>query len=119
MAAVACGGDDNEEGAAQEAATAAPTTESGSPSNESVPGQIETAARNLRADELGADEGDFRLDSAEGVQWSDASLGCPQAGYAYAQVITPGYKLVFDLTGTSHAVHTNADGSYMVVCGDG
>ena len=37
-------------------------------------------------------------------------------GYAYAQVITPGYKLVFDFEGTSHAVHTNSDGSHMVVC---
>ena len=37
----------------------------------------------------------------------------------YAQVITPGNKLVFGLAGTSHAVHTNSDGSHMVVCGDG
>ena len=37
-------------------------------------------------------------------------------GYAYAQVITPGHKLVFDFEGTSHAVHTNSDGSHMVVC---
>ena len=35
-----------------------------------------------------------------------------------AQVITPGYKLVFDLAGASHAVHTNADGSHMVICPD-
>ena len=40
-------------------------------------------------------------------------------GYAYAQVITPGYKLVFDLAGASHAVHTNLDGTRMVVCGYG
>ena len=60
-------------------------------------------------------KGDFRLVSSEGVGWSDTSLGCPQDGYAYAQVITPGYKLVFDLAGASHAVHTNADGSSMVV----
>ena len=37
----------------------------------------------------------------------------------YAQVITPGYKLVFDLSGTVHAVHTNPDGSDIVVCGEG
>ena len=89
------------------------------PANDPVPGDIETAARKLLADELGVDEGDFRLDSSEGVEWSDASLGCPQEGYAYAQVLTPGYKLVFDLAGTSYAVHANSDGSHMVICGDG
>ena len=109
--------------------TASPTEESGAPAflpntpaapaSETVPAEIETAARKLLADELEAEEGDFRLDSSEGVAWSDASLGCPKEGYAYAQVITPGYKLVFDLAGTSHAVHPNSDGSHMVTCGDG
>ena len=50
--------------------------------------------------------------------WSDANLGCPQKGMAYAQVIAPGYKLVFDLPGTPHAVHTNSDGPHMLVCGE-
>ena len=122
MAVAACGGND------EEAETTVPTTESGAPAlpldtpappaNEPVPGEIETAARKLLADELGADGGDFKLDSSEGVGWSDASLGCPKEGYAYAQVITPGYKLVFDLAGTTYAVHTNSDGSQMVICGD-
>ncbi len=85
---------------------------------ETVPGEIETAARKLLADELEVDEGDFKLHSSEGMGWSDASLGCPQEGMFYAQVLTSGYKLVFDLAGTSYAVHTNSDGSHMVVCGD-
>jgi len=128
VAAVACGDNDGEGGAAQEASPT-PTTEPSTPTsqlstptqpaNETVPGEIETAARKLLADELGADEADFRLDSSEGVGWPDASLGCPQEGYAYAQVRTPGYKLVFDHAGTSHAVHTNSDGSHMVICVDG
>ena len=65
------------------------------------------------------DAGSFRLDSSESVRLPDASLGCPQEGMMYAQVITPGYRLVFDLASASHAVHTNSDGSHMVVCGDG
>lgn len=63
-------------------------------------------------------EGDYTLITSEAMDWSDASLGCPQEGYAYAQVITPGHKLVFDLAGASHAVHTNTDGSHMVICPD-
>ncbi len=84
-----------------------------------VLGEVETAARKLLADELEVDVEGLKLDSSEVVEWSDASLGCPQEGYAYAQVITPGHKLVFDLAGASYAVHTNLDGSHMVVCGDG
>ena len=86
---------------------------------EAAPGAIEAAARKLLADELDVDEADFRLASSEGMGWSDTSLGCPQEGMAYAQVLTPGYRLVFDLAGTSYPVHTNSDGSHMVICEDG
>ena len=79
---------------------------------------IETAARKLLGDEVGVGERGFILDSTESVQWSDASLGCPQEGQGYAQVITPGYKLVFDLAGTPYEVHSNVDGSQMVICGE-
>lgn len=108
--------------------TAAPATESGTPAlhdtpaptaGETIPEEIETAARKLLAGELEVDEGDFQLVSSEGMGWSDASLGCPQEGVFYAQVLTSGYKLVFDLAGRSYAVHTNSDGSHTVVCGDG
>ena len=119
LAVAACAGNDEEQ-RATETATAAPQLDTSAPTgNETVPGEIETAARQLLADELEVDEGDFRLDSSEEKGWSDASLGCPQEGMAYAQVITPGYKLVFDLAGKSYAVHTNSDGSHMVICGDG
>ena len=127
MGAAACG-EDVQERTARELAPAPPTADSGPPALSpstptasaygSVPEELEGAARKLLADELGADEGDFSLDSSEGVGWSDASLGCPQEGRAYAQVLTPGYKLVFELAGTSYPVHTNSDGSQMVLCGD-
>ena len=127
LAVAACGGNDGENGPAVPA-TATPVTESAiptlqfntpSPPDEAVPGGIETSARKLLAEELGVDGGDFKLHSSEGMGWSDASLGCPQEGMFYAQVLTQGFKLVFDLAGTSHAVHTNSDGSHMVVCVDG
>lgn len=121
LAVVGCGGDEGN--GASEAGTAVPTVMSGAPDSptpaagESVPSEIEAGARKLLSDEIGGD--DFTLKSSEGMQWSDASLGCPQEGFMYAQVITPGYKLIFDLAGTSYPVHTNADGSHMVICRDG
>ena len=110
VAATACGANGEE---------AAPATKAGTPANEAVSEDIESAARKLLADELDVAEGGFKLESSEKVEWPDASLGCPQEGYAYAQVVTPGYKLVFEDANDSYAVHTNADGSNMVICGDG
>ena len=101
------GGNDDENGPA-ETATAAPVTESAipilqfntpSPPDETVPGRIETAARKLLAEELEVDDGDFQLASSEAMGWSDASLGCPQEGMFYAQVLTSGYRLVFGSRG--------------------
>lgn len=84
--------------------------------DESVPTEIATAARELLADETNVNEDNLTLISSESMSWSDASLGCPQEGMAYAQVVTPGYKLVFAVRDTSYAVHTNADGSSLVLC---
>ncbi len=112
MATVACGDNRGRNGAAQEAATAATAYET-------VPEEIVTAARKLLADELEVDEGDFKLESSDGVEWPDASLGCPKEGFTYAQVITPGYKLVFKYADTSYPVHTNSDCSHLVICKDG
>jgi len=30
----------------------------------------------------------------EAVEWGDTSLGCPEPGKFYAQVITPGYRII-------------------------
>jgi hypothetical protein len=39
------------------------------------------------------------------VEWSDSSIGCPQPGEAYAQVITPGHKISLRVDGRLHFVH--------------
>jgi len=43
--------------------------------------------------------------SAEAVNWSDASLGCPQPGMVYAQVITSGYLIVLEAAGVNFEYH--------------
>ncbi len=50
------------------------------------------------------------------VEWNDASLGCPMPGLVYAQVITPGFRLVFDYQGQQNEYHTDQDGSNVVTC---
>jgi len=52
----------------------------------------------------------------EPVEWGDTSLGCPIPGMVYAQVITRGFRLVFDYQGQQNEYHTDRDGSRVVAC---
>ncbi len=78
--------------------------------------EVKAAATDLLATELGVAAADVRVVSAEFVQWRDSSLGCPQPGEGYLQVITPGYRIELKADGSTHYVHTNQDGSQAVLC---
>jgi len=54
---------------------------------------------------------DVALVSMESTNWSDASLGCPQEGMMYAQVITPGYLMVLEADGQQYTYHTDQNTS--------
>ena len=43
------------------------------------------------ATQTGLDPSTFVTVRAEQVIWSDGSLGCPEPGHMYIQVLTPGY----------------------------
>ena len=49
------------------------------------------------------------------VEWSDSSLGCPQPGMSYLQVITPGYRLLLEAGGAQYEYHSSRD-TYFVYC---
>ncbi|NJN97125.1 MAG: hypothetical protein HC875_25045 [Anaerolineales bacterium] len=53
--------------------------------------------------------------SVEPMEWPDASLGCPQEGMMYAQVITPGYLIVLEAQGQQYEYHTD-QGTNVVLC---
>jgi hypothetical protein len=53
---------------------------------------------------------------AESVEWSDASLGCPEPGEAYAQVITPGYRIVLRVGEREYELHTDRSAQSVVLC---
>jgi hypothetical protein len=59
----------------------------------------------------------IRLVSVEAVEWSDASLGCPQPGMMYAQVITPGFRVTLEAEGERYDYHTDT-GRLVVLCGE-
>jgi hypothetical protein len=44
--------------------------------------------------------------SIEEVTWPDSSLGCPEPGMVYAQVLTPGYRFKLQSGGKLYEYHT-------------
>lgn len=100
----ACGGSEGQ--APPTVAPVAPTTE---------PAAVEAVRREL-AGRLGVAASSLKAVSVEPVAWPDASLGCPQEGYAYAQVVTPGYRVVMEHNGQRYTYHTKATASLVVTC---
>jgi len=42
--------------------------------------------------------------------WPDASLGCPEPGIVYAQVVTPGYLVMLEYAGNEYEYHVGIHG---------
>jgi hypothetical protein len=82
---------------------------------EGVPEPVLRAARRAAARRLGVPEERVAIVRAEPVEWPDAALGCPEPGRAYAQVITPGFRLVAREADQLLEVHADAAGR-AVVC---
>lgn len=47
---------------------------------------------------------------SEEVEWPDASLGCPEEGMAYAQVVTPGFQVILQADDRVYDYHAGPDG---------
>lgn len=91
------------------------------PSKEQQQKTVEHLSQLARVDlatELGIEADDVELIQAEPVEWSDSSLGCPQPGMMYAQVITPGYRLTLEVDGQEYVFHTDG-GQRVVPCEEG
>lgn len=56
--------------------------------------------------------------SVEEVEWRDSSLGCPEPGKFYAQVITPGYRIVLSDGARQDEYHSDLRGN-VVACQGG
>jgi hypothetical protein len=50
--------------------------------------------------------------SGQPVDWSDGSLGCPEPGKSYVQVLTPGYLVMIDAGGVTLEYHLNQQGAF-------
>jgi hypothetical protein len=68
------------------------------------------------AAKLGVPENQLQVTRVEAVEWPDSSLGCPEQGEFYAQVITPGYLIEVAAGGETLEYHTDATGSVIKLC---
>ena len=71
-----------------------------------MPNPVRLAVAAL-ADELHVATSAIAVVAAEPVEWPDSSLGCPQPGRAYLQIVTPGYRVVLAANGQRYEYHTN------------
>jgi hypothetical protein len=80
-----------------------------------VPRQLAEKAKAHLAKLLDIDVSEIRVVEALAVSWPDTSLGCPQPGFFYAQMIVPGYRLVLEAKGQQYPYHTTLDGQ-IILC---
>lgn len=75
----------------------APSQETGTEQEKAV-----TAAVQALSDELKIAADEIQVVSVENVQFRDSSLGCPEEGMVYLQVITPGYQVLLRVEGETY-----------------
>ena len=85
--------------------TIIPTMESVTP--DPVAQELVQQAKVQLSQKFGFSVEESVLFSVESVEWPDASLGCPQAGISYAQVVTPGLRILLEANGQVYTFHTD------------
>lgn len=75
---------------------------------------IEKARADL-ANRLTVSANEISLVEATSVTWPDSSLGCPQEGMVYTQVLTPGYLILLEQGGNTFEYHASS-GDTIVTC---
>jgi hypothetical protein len=66
------------------------------------------------AEQLQVPKAEIQIVSIEAMEWRNSSLGCPKPGLAYLDVISPGYRIVLEVSGREHIYHTGPAG--FVLC---
>ena len=64
-------------------------------------------ARTAVAQEVGVPAAQVAVVSVQMVEWPDPSLGCPEPGMAYAQMVTPGYLIKLSAGGKTFEYHSD------------
>jgi hypothetical protein len=62
---------------------------------------------------FGVDASTLSVTAIEAVEWPDASLGCPEDGGVYAQVISPGYRITVTDDARTLEYHTGLSDAFV------
>lgn len=85
---------------------------------EPVPGEVpEDLLTKILADlqeREGIDREEIFIERAEAVVWRDGSIGCPQPGMMYLQVLTPGYFVVLRVGDDLYNYHATQSGRFIL-----
>ena len=76
----------------------------------SIPADAAPLIAAIAAD-LGLPPESVQVITIEPRDWPDSSLGCPQPDMLYAQVVTPGYLVLVDVSGQQLEYHTDERGT--------
>jgi hypothetical protein len=64
--------------------------------------------------QLGVEPSALTVTAIETVEWPDSSLGCPEDGGVYAQVVSPGYRITVTDGTTTLEYHTGLNDSFVL-----
>lgn len=101
----ACGGGDQGTPVGTAPGEEATTMSERSPA---MSGFVEAAVADL-ASRLDVDEDEITVVTAEAVTWGDTSLGCPQPGMRYAQVVQDGTYIELEHDGRTYPYHSGGE----------
>lgn len=73
-----------------------------------------TESVNDLAEKLQVDSEQITVLDIESREWPDTSLGCPEKGKFYLQVITAGYRIRLSIDGTVYTYHSG--GNRVIPC---
>ena len=91
-----------------------PTLEPGTTGE--VPEALLDAIKKDLAARTGADPASIEVVRAQAVVWNDGSLGCPQPGMEYTQMLVDGYWVVLRYGGQDYDYRATQSG-YFLLCG--
>jgi PBP1b-binding outer membrane lipoprotein LpoB len=74
------------------------------PNNLYLTGLLDQARQDL-AQRLNVSVDQIEFIKFEAVVWPDGSMGCPQPGMAYTQVMHEGYRMILGVDGQDYAYH--------------
>jgi hypothetical protein len=90
------------------------TTDSDATPPAGIPEAIVSAVREDLAQRSGTAPDGIHVVSARAMRWNDGSMGCPQPGRSYIQVIVDGFQVILEAQGRSYDYRTNSRGGFVL-----